>query len=633
MSEEQLSFQAEVSRLLDIVAHSLYSNKEIFLRELISNASDACDKLRYLAVTDGDLMKDDPEFRIDLEIDPDGKTLTISDNGVGMNRQELIDNLGTIARSGTDAFMAQMENNKDGNNLIGQFGVGFYSAYMVSDTITVTSRRAGEDQGWKWVSDGKGTFTVSEADKDTRGTSIELHLKEEQKEFGEELRLRTIIKTYSDHIPIPIRFKKAASTNEDGTIENAGEWETLNSASAIWTRSKSDVSDEQYKEFYHHVAHAYDDPWLQEHFRVEGVLEYSGLLFIPGSKPFDLFHPERKHGVKLYVRRVFITDDCQELVPAYMRFLKGVIDSEDLPLNISREMLQDNPMLRKIRSGIIKRVLGLLDKKAENEPEEFIKFWENFGPVLKEGLYEDLPQKDPILKLCRFRSINNDGWISLADYIANMKEGQEHIYYISGEDEKALRRSPQVEGFKAKGVDVLVLNDSVDEFWVTSINEFEGKDFKSVTRGGADLGKIDGSDTADEKSEDKEDDKAEMGALLGYLKLTLEDEVKDIRSSERLTDSAVCLVADEGDMDIHLERILRSHNQVNEVSKRVLEINPKHDLVKRLSDLIKQDGAASDLEDIAWLLLDQARILEGQMPSDVTTFSQRMSRVMGKGLS
>ncbi|WP_419903334.1 molecular chaperone HtpG [Kiloniella sp.] len=633
MSEEKLSFQAEVSRLLDIVAHSLYSNKEIFLRELISNASDACDKLRYLAVTDGDLMKDDPDFRIDLEIDKDGKTLTISDNGVGMNRQELIDNLGTIARSGTDAFMAQMENNKDGSNLIGQFGVGFYSAYMVSDKISVTSRRAGEDQGWKWVSDGKGTFTVSEVDKDTRGTSIELHLKEEQKEFGEELRLRTIIKTYSDHIPIPIRFKKAASESEDGTIENVEEWETLNSASAIWTRSKSDVSDEQYKEFYHHVAHAYDDPWLREHFRVEGVLEYSGLLFIPGSKPFDLFHPDRKHGVKLYVRRVFITDDCQELVPAYMRFLKGVIDSEDLPLNISREMLQDNPMLRKIRGGIVKRVLGLLDKKAENEPEEYIKFWENFGPVLKEGLYEDLSQKDPILKLCRFRSVNNDGWISLADYIANMKEGQEHIYYISGEDEKALRRSPQVEGFKAKGVDVLILNDSVDEFWVTSINEFEGKSFKSVTRGGADLGKIDSSEAEDEKSEDKEDDKAELGALLGYMKLTLENEVKDIRSSERLTDSAVCLVADEGDMDIHLERILRSHNQVDQDSKRVLEINPKHDLVKRLSDLIKQDGAASDLEDIAWLLLDQARILEGQMPSDVTTFAQRMSRVMGKGLS
>ncbi len=633
MSEEQLSFQAEVSRLLDIVAHSLYSNKEIFLRELISNASDACDKLRYLAVTDGDLMKDDPDFRIDLEIDKDGKTLTISDNGVGMNRQELIDNLGTIARSGTDAFMAQMENNKDGSNLIGQFGVGFYSAYMVSDKISVTSRRAGEDQGWSWISDGKGTFTVSETDKDTRGTSIVLHLKEEQKEYGEELRLRTIIKTYSDHIPIPIRLKKAASKNEDGTIENAEEWETLNSASAIWTRSKSDVSDEQYKEFYHHVAHAYDDPWLREHFRVEGVLEYSGLLYIPGSKPFDLFHPDRKHGVKLYVRRVFITDDCQELVPAYMRFLKGVIDSEDLPLNISREMLQDNPMLRKIRGGIVKRVLGLLDKKAENEPEEFIKFWENFGSVLKEGLYEDLPQKDAILKLARFRSVNSEGWISLADYIANMKEGQEHIYYISGEDEKALRRSPQVEGFKAKDVDVLVLHDPVDEFWVTSINGFEGKDFKSVTRGGADLGKIDNSDAEDDKSEDKEGDKAELGALLGYMKLTLENEVKDIRSSERLTDSAVCLVADEGDMDIHLERILRSHKQVDEISKRVLEINPKHDLVKRLSDLVKQDGAVSDLEDIAWLLLDQARILEGQMPADVTTFAQRMSRVMGKGLS
>ncbi|KLN62539.1 heat shock protein 90 [Kiloniella spongiae] len=633
MSEEQLSFQAEVSRLLDIVAHSLYSNKEIFLRELISNASDACDKLRYLAVTDGDLMKDDPDFRIDLEIDSNANTLTISDNGIGMNRQELIDNLGTIARSGTSAFMEQMESSKDGNNLIGQFGVGFYSSYMVADKVSVTSRRAGEDQGWQWDSDGKGKFTIAEVEKPLRGTSITLHLKEEQKEYSEELRLRTIIKTYSDHIPIPIRLKKTPVENDDGSIENDTEWETLNSASAIWTRSKSDVTDEQYKEFYHHVAHAYDDPWLREHFRVEGVLEYSGLLYIPGSKPFDLFHPDRKHGVKLYVRRVFITDDCQELIPAYMRFLKGVIDSEDLPLNISREMLQDNPMLRKIRGGIVKRVLGILDKKAENEQEEYLKFWENFGSVLKEGLYEDLPQKDALLKLCRFKSTKTDSWISLADYLENMKEGQEHIYYISGEDEQALRRSPQIEGFKAKDVDVLVLHDPVDEFWVTSINEYEGKGFKSVTRGGADLNKINAADDKGEASKDKEEDKAELGALLGYMKLTLEGEVKDIRSSERLTDSAVCLVADEGDMDIHLERILRSHKQVDEASKRVLEINPKHDLVKRLSDLIKKDGAAKELEDIAWLLLDQARILEGQIPSDAATFAQRMSRVMGKGLS
>lgn len=633
MSEEQLSFQAEVSRLLDIVAHSLYSNKEIFLRELISNASDACDKLRYLAVTDGDLMKDDPDFRIDLEIDSNANTLTISDNGIGMNRQELIDNLGTIARSGTSAFMEQMESSKDGSNLIGQFGVGFYSSYMVADKVSVTSRRAGEDQGWQWDSDGKGKFTIAEVEKPVRGTSITLHLKEEQKEFSEELRLRTIIKTYSDHIPIPIRLKKTSPENEEGSIENDTEWETLNSASAIWTRSKSDVTDEQYKEFYHHVAHAYDDPWLREHFRVEGVLEYSGLLYIPGSKPFDLFHPDRKHGVKLYVRRVFITDDCQELIPAYMRFLKGVIDSEDLPLNISREMLQDNPMLRKIRGGIVKRVLGILEKKAENEQEEYLKFWENFGSVLKEGLYEDLPQKDALLKLCRFKSIKTDSWISLTDYLENMKEGQEHIYYISGEDEQALRRSPQIEGFKAKDVDVLVLHDPVDEFWVTSINEYEGKGFKSVTRGGADLNKIDSADDKDDSSKDKEDDKAELGALLGYMKLTLEGEVKDIRSSERLTDSAVCLVADEGDMDIHLERILRSHKQVDEASKRVLEINPKHDLVKRLSTLIKEDGAAKELEDIAWLLLDQARILEGQIPSDAATFAQRMSRVMGKGLS
>ncbi|WP_020590711.1 molecular chaperone HtpG [Kiloniella laminariae] len=629
MSEEQLSFQAEVSRLLDIVAHSLYSNKEIFLRELISNASDACDKLRYLALTDGNLMKDDPDFRIDLEVNSKAKTLTISDNGIGMNREELIDNLGTIARSGTSAFMSQMESSKEGNNLIGQFGVGFYSAYMVSDKVSVVSRKAGETQGWKWDSDGKGAFTIGEADKAGRGTSITLHLKDDQSEFGEELRLSTIIKTYSDHIPIPIRFK---AIKQEDDKEAGEEWATLNSASAIWTRSKSEVTDEEYKEFYHHVAHAYDDPWLQEHFRVEGVHEYSGLLFIPGSKPFDLFHPERKHGVKLYVRRVFITDDCQELIPPYLRFLKGVIDTEDLPLNISREMLQDNPLLRKIRSGITKRVLGLLEKKATKESEEYIKFWEQFGPVLKEGLYEDVAQKDDLLKLCRFRSVKTDGWISLADYVAGMKEGQEHIYYISGEDEKALRRSPQIEGFKAKDVDVLVLYDPVDEFWMTTVTEFEGKSFKSVTRGGADLGKIPGEEADKDKAEDKEETKDELGALLGFMKLTLEGEIKDVRSSERLTDSAVCLVADDGDMDIHLERILRSHKQVDRISKRVLEINPKHVLVKQLSGLIKKDGGASELEDVAWLLLDQARILEGQAPADAATFAQRMSRVMGKGL-
>ncbi len=624
MSEEKLSFQAEVSRLLDIVAHSLYSNKEIFLRELISNASDACDRLRYAALTQPELTADDPDFKIDLSLDKSARTLTIADNGVGMNREDLVENLGTIARSGTAAFMQQLDSKQDGANLIGQFGVGFYSAYMVADKVSVASRKAGEDQGWSWESDGRGEFTISESDDaPKRGTRITLHLKEDQQEFVDPMRLRGIVKTYSDHIPLPISL---AEDDKDA--------ETLNTASAIWTRSKSEITDEQYTEFYHHVAHAFDEPWERMHFKAEGMIEYTGLLFIPANKPFDLFHPDRKHGVKLYVRRVFITDDCAELIPPYLRFLRGVIDTEDLPLNISREMLQHNPLLKKIRNGVAKRVISELTKKADKDSEAFGKFWTDFGAVLKEGIYEDDGQRDALLKLARFRSTTAENPTTLADYVSRMKEGQDAIYYISGEDAENIKRSPQLEGFAAKGVEVLLFSDPVDEFWITSVPTFEDKPFKSVTRGGADLGKIGGEEKQDEdESEEKKTGDSNIDSLIAFVKLSLKDQVKDVRASERLTESAVCLVADEGDIDINLERILKQHKQLDTSAKRVLEINPKHSLVKALSNRIGEDGAGTELEDVAGLLLDQARILEGESLPDPVAFARRLSNLVEKGLT
>ena len=628
MTEQTLSFQAEVSRLLDIVANALYSNKEIFLRELVSNASDACDRLRYAALTQPELAADDPDFKIVLTADKAARTLTIADNGIGMNREELIENLGTIARSGTAAFVQQLEDKDADVTQIGQFGVGFYSAFMVADRVEVASRRAGEAQGWLWRSDGKGAFTVTEdAAGPARGTRITLHLKQDEDDYLEASRLRQIVKTYSDHIAIPIVFDAGRKEGEEGT-----ESETLNAASAIWTRSKSEISEEQYKEFYHHVGHAFDEPWMHLHFKAEGRIEYTALLFLPSSKPFDLFHPDRKNRLKLYVKRVFITDDCDDLVPPYLRFLRGVIDTEDLPLNISRELLQRNPMLAKIRGAVVKRVLDALKKKAEAEPEEYRTFWDNFGAVLKEGLYEDQEQREALLALARFRSTQGSDPASLEDYVGRMKEGQEAIFYISGDDAAAVTKSPQLEGFAAKGVEVLLLTDPVDDFWISAIGDYAGKPFKSVTRGGADLGKIKG-EAGETDSEPKADETgAEVDALLAFLRLTLKDAVKDVRASERLTESPVCLVADEGDMDMHLERLLKQHRQLEETAVRVLEINPGHPLIQRLCARIGEDGAAGELEDVARLLLDQARIMEGESLPDPAAFARRVAIFVEKGL-
>jgi molecular chaperone HtpG len=617
---ETRTFQAEVSRLLDIVAHSLYSEKEIFLRELISNASDACDRLRYAALTAPNLAEGDAHYRVVLTPVKSSRTLTVADNGIGMNRDELIDNLGTIARSGTAAFMGQLTGDaKKDMSLIGQFGVGFYSSFMVADKVEVLSRKAGDSEGWRWTSDGQGSFTVEPAANVPRGARITLHMRDGDDEYLDAFRLRQIVTRYSDHIALPIVLA-------DGNKE-----ETINRASALWTRPRSEIAEEQYKEFYHHVGHGFDDPWLTIHARAEGVLEYTLLLFVPSQKPFDLFDPERKSRLKLYVRRVFITDEGTELLPAYLRFIRGIVDSEDLPLNISREMLQSNPIVARIRQQLTRRVLTELGRKAGETPDEYAKFWDNFGAVLKEGLYEDREQRDTLLPLTRFHSTTRDGLVSLDQYIEAMPSGQEAIYTITGDNLDLLKKSPQLEGFRARGVEVLLLTDPIDEFWVSSIGTYKEKPFKSATRGGVDLDKI-AAPNDKKKAEDKPELPAKLASLIAIFKLALGDAVKDVRGSDRLTDSAVCLVADEGDMDMHLERLLKQHRQLDTAAKRILELNPRHRLIERLAASVGEIGASDQLSEFAWLLLDQARIVEGEQLPDPPAFARRLASLLERGL-
>lgn len=615
-SKETFSFQTEVGQLLDIVAGSLYSNREIFLRELVSNASDACDKLRYEALTNASLLEGGQDFAIKIEIDAKAKSLSISDNGIGMNHQDLLDTLGTIAKSGTSNFLNALDDENKGDlGLIGQFGVGFYSAFMVAENVSVTTRKAGEKEAWLWASDGKGQFTIEPTTRDGNGTSVTLSLKKDAKEFLEDARIQHIIRTYSDHISFPVLL------GED----------TLNSASAIWTRPAKDITSEQYTEFYRHSGHAYDEPWLTMHNRVEGLLSYTNLLFIPSMAPFDIYEPERKSHVKLYVNRIFITDDTQGLLPPYMRFLRGVVDSEDLSLNVSREMLQTDPKLSKLKTGLTKRVLGELKKKATKAPQEYQNFWSNFGAVLKEGLVEEIALRDKILEICRFRSTHNDELTSLSEYVERIKEGQDAIYYIVGEDASKIARSPHLEGFKAKGVEVLLLSDSVDEFWLQHITEFEGKSLKSITRGSDDLDKIDNADK--DGDEDKPEIK-ELEKLIELIKVELGDTIKDVRPSKRLTDSPVCLIADDGDMDVTLERMLKRAGQLQQTTPRVLELNPSHPIIIKLAERAKAEENAQDalLKDAAHLLLDQAKISEGEAPADALEFSRRLTAVMSIAL-
>ena len=612
-AKETFSFQTEVGQLLDIVAGSLYSNREIFLRELVSNASDACDKLRYDSLTNPALAESSDEFAITLEIDPKAKTLSVTDNGIGMSHDDLLETLGTIAKSGTGAFVEALKaNDKDAPGLIGQFGVGFYSAFMVADRVDVLTRKAGEDQSWLWSSDGKGDFSIEAGERDTAGTTVVLHLKKDAKEFLEESRIRHIIKTYSEHISFPVKLGD----------------DTLNSASAIWTRPPKDITEEQHTEFYHHTSHALDKPWHVMHNRVEGAVNHTSLLYIPTVAPFDLFDADRKSHVKLYVNRVFISDTTKDLIPTYLRFLRGIVDSQDLSLNVSREMLQSDPKLAKIKTSVTKKVLSELKKKANKAPEEYAEFWKNFGAVLKEGLIEDPALRDRVLDVCRFSSTRDGGLTSLADYVERCKEGQDAIYYIAGEDPAKIAQSPHLEGFKAKGVEVLLFSDPVDEFWLQHVTEFEGKPFNSVTRGAADLDKI----SADEKADTEKDDAEtpDIAELIASIKLELGDAIKDVRPSKRLTDSPVCLIADAGDMDVNLERILKRHGQLQRTMPRVLELNPDHSIIRKLAERAKGGDAASDLllKDAAHLLLDQARIADGEVPADPADFVRRLGSVM-----
>lgn len=621
---EKMEFQTEVSRLLDIVANALYTEKEIFLRELVSNASDACDRLRYEAIAKPELLSGDADFKIRLWFDTDARTLTIADNGIGMDKAALIKNLGTIAHSGTRELVQNLEGGaKKDVNLIGQFGVGFYSAFMVADRVDVTSRRAGDATAWVWSSDGRGSYTIDEALKDTRGTEIVLHIKDEASEFLIEERLKTVVKKYSDHIAFPILL----GPGDKGVMVNA--------ASALWMRPKADVTPEQYKEFYRSVSGALqmDEPWLTVHWRAEGAIEYSNLLMIPSMKPFDLYDPRRHHGVKLYVKRVFITEGVEGLIPPFLRFVKGVVDSEDLPLNISREMLQANPVIAKMSSAITKKILSELEQKAKDDIKEFENFWALFGPVVKEGLYDAHNHREQLCRVARFYSTHGDSLTSLEEYVARMVEGQEHIYYLSAPSVEAAKNSPQLEAFHARGVEVLFMTDAIDEFWLPMQNDFKQKKFKSVTRGDAELSKIKKLD-GDDKADDKAEDKNATENLLARMKEILSLEVKDVQLSERLVDSPVCLVAPESDVDINMQRLLKKNQGYEGMHQHILEINVKHPVIAKLQLLAANDGDASKelLRETTLLLLDQARIIEGEPLKNPGEFVRRLSRAIEKGL-
>lgn len=609
----KISFKAEVGKLLDIVINSIYSERQIFLRELISNASDACDKLRYVCLTNPKISKSSGEMKIKITPNAEEKTLVIEDNGIGMNRDDLIHHLGTIAKSGTADFVKNMKDNGSVMDLIGQFGVGFYSAFMVASQVEVVTRKAGEEQAYKWVSTGVGGFEIEEAERSCNGTSIKLFLKDDAKEFLDSIYLRQIIRLYSDHIDYPIVLD----------LGKAGE-ETVNTGSALWAKNKAEITEDQYKEFYHHISKNFDDPWLTLHFKAEGNIEYTGLLFVPSEQPYDLFQPDKKQGLKLYVNKVFISDKVEELLPTYLRFVKGVIDSADLSLNISREMLQQSPLIAKIKQGTVSRLLKELKKRSENA-EDYQKFWSAFGAAFKEGIYEDITNRVEVAELSRFASTNDtEKLTSLDEYISRMIEGQKSIYYITGDDLATLRNNPQLEAFQAKGIEVLLLTDPIDEFWPQVLTNYKEKAIKHVSQANEDL-KV-------ERTEPKAEE-GSLDKLTKFMAEILKNEVGKVETTDKLTKSPVSLTVENGQMSIHLERLMRNHQQQTAfASTRILELNPYHPLIIRLSEMIHDNGQKSKIEEVSKLLLDQAKIAEGEAITNPAFYTEKMGEYLLSGL-
>ena len=626
--KETLSFQTEVKQLLQLMIHSLYSNKEIFLRELISNAADATDKLRFEALNNAALLENDGDLQITVTCDTAAKTITITDNGIGMSRDEVIENLGTIAKSGTKAFFEQLSGDaKKDANLIGQFGVGFYSAFIVADEVAVETRRAGSaaNEAVRWVSKGDGEFSIENIDMPERGTKITLHIKEDDADLLSDWTLRRIVTTYSDHISVPILMKKAPEYDDEGNITHSDELEAVNQAQALWTRNKNDISDEQYQEFYKHISHDFNDALAWTHFRVEGKHEYTGLMYVPKNAPFDMYDREPKGGVKLYVKRVFIMDDVQKLMPMYLRFIKGIIDTNDLPLNVSREILQQSRDLDQIRAGAVKKILSMLEDIAKNRAEDYTQFWNTFGSVLKEGIGEDAANKDKIAGLSRFASTHNADaaqTVSLADYIGRMKEGQDKIYYITAETYAAAKNSPHLEIYRKKGIEVLLLTDRIDEWVVGSLFEFDGKKLASVSKGELDLGSLENE--ADKAEQEKAQEAAKD--VVAKIKADLGDKVADVRATTRLTESPACLVVGEHDMSQNLQRMLAAAGAADQLpgAKPVLEINPEHMLVQRLAS--ESNGVVQ--AELSQLLYDQALLAEGGKLEDPASFVKRMNQLL-----
>ena len=630
--KETLEFQAEVKQLLKLMIHSLYSNKEIFLRELISNASDACDKLRFEALANEDLYDGDSELKIHIEFDKDAKTLTIIDNGIGMSRDEVVDNIGTIANSGTRKFLDSLTGDqvKD-SHMIGQFGVGFYSTFIVADKVTVKTRRAGlaEDQGVLWESSGEGSYTLETIEKAERGTEITLHIREGEEEFLDGWRLRNIIHTYSDHISLPITMVKESTASEDEDKDEkkdkAPEIEVVNKASALWTRPKNEIKEEEYKEFYKHIAHDFEEPLVWSHNKVEGSLSYTTLLYIPKNPPFDLYERERKQGVKLYVKRVFIMEDTNHLMPQYLRFIRGVVDSDDLPLNVSREILQHNKVIDKIKSASVKKVLSLLESMAKKDPEEYAKFWTAFGNVMKEGPIEDFVNKERVAKLLRFASTENDSAeqnVSLDDYVARMKDGQQQIYYITSDSYVAAKNSPHLEVFRRKGLEVLLMSDRIDEWLVQHLTEYEGKKLQNIAKGDLDLSQFED----EEEKKIKEQAEGDMKGVIEMIKEKLGSRVKDVRVTHRLTDSPSCLVLDQFDMGLQMQQIMRAAGQQVPESQPILEINPQHPLVVQLKDMSDQQ----QFENWSHILFDQAMLAEGGQLEDPAAYVKRVNEMLNR---